>query len=370
MFNRFRHDYLANYSFPIVDQFRRDGGVASNGMKATFTTMTFPNHISIATGMYQDNHGVVHNTFYDRSLNKTFGMSIRDDTHWNYTVEPIWITATKQGVKSAVLFWPAADSKFNGTLPLIYSWVYSDNIQFRDKINNALSYFREIPMLDLVMLYHPEPDKQGHTYGTDSKEVQDALTRLDGDLQYLLDKVKEDLNDDLNIILLSDHGMVNVKKVIRPFFEKYIDRSMIDSQFLTGGVFNVNPKPNRDTQNSSYPNRGAHGWDNEFPSMKAIFMAKGPYFKKGFTLETLNNVDIYQMACEILNLIPNKYATDGSLDNITNIFNVSGITTTTPTTTPTTTTITTITNNGISTHFSFRNLFLLMVLFYICRLKL
>jgi hypothetical protein len=57
--------------------------------------MTYPNHISIATGgeiysyklyitlycvlnlgMYQEDHGIIHNSFYDRLLNKTIGMSL------------------------------------------------------------------------------------------------------------------------------------------------------------------------------------------------------------------------------------------------------------------------------------------------------
>ncbi len=54
--------------------------------------MTYPNHISIATGgeiysynifylirnlgMYQEDHGIIHNTFYDRLLNKSIGMSL------------------------------------------------------------------------------------------------------------------------------------------------------------------------------------------------------------------------------------------------------------------------------------------------------
>ncbi|CAF0999791.1 unnamed protein product, partial [Didymodactylos carnosus] len=129
-------------------------------------------------------------------------------------------------------------------------------------------------------------------------------------------------------------GMANVKRTIKPFYERYIDKSMIDDYYTTGATFNVNPKPDKteevlaglrgipnDTTNSSSSwNGGTHGWDNDFPSMKAIFMSKGPYFKRGFELDTLNNVDIYRMACKILNLEPNIYATDGSLNNVTKMF--------------------------------------------------
>ena len=46
----FRHDYLSEHQLPNIDRFRQAGVYAKGGMKPTFTTMTYPNHISIATG--------------------------------------------------------------------------------------------------------------------------------------------------------------------------------------------------------------------------------------------------------------------------------------------------------------------------------
>ncbi|CAF3060264.1 unnamed protein product, partial [Rotaria sp. Silwood2] len=78
----------------------------------------------------------------------------RDEGQWSDPkVEPIWITATKQAIKSSVLFWPACHNEFNGIRLLIYSWPYMDAIAFREKIDNAVSYFRELP-IQLVLLYH------------------------------------------------------------------------------------------------------------------------------------------------------------------------------------------------------------------------
>ena len=58
-----------------------------------------------------------------------------------------------QSKKSAVLFWPACHNEFHGVRPLIYSWSYTDDIPLREKMNNAMRYFKELP-LDLIMLYH------------------------------------------------------------------------------------------------------------------------------------------------------------------------------------------------------------------------
>jgi hypothetical protein len=72
--------------------------------------------------------------------------------------------------------------------------------------------------------------------------------------------------------------------------------------------------------NASYLKKGHHGWDNTLPSMQAIFLARGPSFNKKLEISSINNVDIYHIACHILQLIPNPYANAGSLQNLTHIF--------------------------------------------------
>lgn len=57
---------------------------------------------------------------------------------------------------------------------------------------------------------------------------------------------------------------------------------------------------------------GIHGYDNEEPSMHAIFMAKGPLFAKGKTLKSVMMVDLYNLFCYILNI--KCGATDGSTE--------------------------------------------------------
>ncbi len=49
-------------------------------------------------------------------------------------------------------------------------------------------------------------------------------------------------------------------------------------------------------------------------------MARGPAFNENIQIDSLNNVDIYHIACHILKLEPNSYATAGSLSNLTRLF--------------------------------------------------
>jgi predicted AlkP superfamily pyrophosphatase or phosphodiesterase len=50
--------------------------------------------------------------------------------------------------------------------------------------------------------------------------------------------------------------------------------------------------------------RGGHGYDNELPSMRAIFIAHGSAFNKGVVIEPFENVQVYNVMTRILGLRP------------------------------------------------------------------
>jgi predicted AlkP superfamily pyrophosphatase or phosphodiesterase len=60
--------------------------------------------------------------------------------------------------------------------------------------------------------------------------------------------------------------------------------------------------------------RGAHGYDNKYQSMQATFIAHGKAFKKGFVSEPFANIEVYNLMCKILGVVPAK--NDGNFDNI------------------------------------------------------
>lgn len=54
---------------------------------------------------------------------------------------------------------------------------------------------------------------------------------------------------------------------------------------------------------------GVHGYDNDEPSMHAIFIANGPIFAKDKVFESINVIDLYSLFCSILDIKCGK--TDG-----------------------------------------------------------
>lgn len=60
---------------------------------------------------------------------------------------------------------------------------------------------------------------------------------------------------------------------------------------------------------------GLHGYDNSEESMWAVFMAKGPAFKEHFQGQPVDNIDLYYLFCKILKLTPPRRL-DGNESNI------------------------------------------------------
>jgi predicted AlkP superfamily pyrophosphatase or phosphodiesterase len=60
-------------------------------MRNVFITKTFPNHQSIATGLYPEVHGILGNEVFDPDYNKTLKYG-HDLWHFSDTVVPIWVS--------------------------------------------------------------------------------------------------------------------------------------------------------------------------------------------------------------------------------------------------------------------------------------
>ena len=61
-FDAFRWDYPELYNTPNFDKLA-SRGVRAERLIPSFPTKTFPNHYTLATGLYPGHHGLVNNTF-------------------------------------------------------------------------------------------------------------------------------------------------------------------------------------------------------------------------------------------------------------------------------------------------------------------
>jgi alkaline phosphatase D len=349
----FRWDYCKIYNTPNLNRLAQQG-VKAERLISSFPTVTFPNHYSIATGLYPDHHGLINNSFPAPDLGLFYRMGDRTAVENSafYGGEPVWETAEKQGARSASFYWVGSEARHPS-----YWKKYDESVTYEARIDTVIKWLGYPPEKrpELVTLYFDEPDATGHKFGPVSPQTKRVVERLDslmGVLRTKLSMLPEARK--INLIIVSDHGMEAISH------ERYINiKSLVPERMIasiSGGnpVYLINPSAGKKDSilyllnkskglkawsKSDLPSRwhygtnpripeivvvadsswsigtrpdgsslrgGAHGYDNRNSDMYAIFYAAGPSFKKNYKLKELNNVDIYNLICKILNITPAK----------------------------------------------------------------
>jgi len=362
----FRYDYLNKANTPNFDNLLQ-GGVTSKALVPVFTSKTFPNHYSIATGMYAENHGLIANTFYATDIGKPYAIRDRNavENGQFYGGEPIWVTAERQGVRTASYFWVGTEASINGIQPSYWK-KYDQKVSFQSRIDSVISWFsypiKQRPRLSL--LYFHEPDWTGHEYGPNSQETILQIERMDNVLGDIISKTnKLSIASKLNIIIVSDHGMTEVFPEKTIDLSSYTDLSALDvtgagpTVFISSKSKKLLKKTYKELKNinnaniylknkipkqfhyrkhiripdilivadegwslmplghGSYNPKGSHGYDNTLDNMKAIFIANGPSFKSGYMRDEFENIHIYPLVAHILGIDPYEKI-DGDLEQV------------------------------------------------------
>eukprot|EP00493_Phyllostaurus_siculus_P026089 UN26434 len=180
-YDGFRYDYLDNVTTPNFD-YLAEQGVKAPYINGTFITKTFPSHFTIATGLYEEDHGIVSNEMWDPVFKENFTMKTHDAKWWNGG-EPIWITTRLQGKRSATYFWPGSEAEIQGTRA--NNWkMYNKSVPFKDRVDQTISWLRD-DNVNMATLYFHEPDGTGHKYGPHATETRDMVVEMDTLLGYI-----------------------------------------------------------------------------------------------------------------------------------------------------------------------------------------
>ncbi|XP_055569704.1 ectonucleotide pyrophosphatase/phosphodiesterase family member 3 isoform X2 [Falco cherrug] len=330
----FRAEYLQTWSSLLPNiQKLKTCGTHSKYMRAVYPTKTFPNHYTIVTGLYPESHGIIDNNMYDVHLNEHFSLSGTEKfkPSW-WKGQPIWLTAMYQNLKAGTFFWPGSDVPINETYPNLYR-VFNSSVTYEERISEILKWldYTKSERPDFYTLYIDEPDSSGHSFGPVSGGVIKALQIADQALGMLMDGLKQrNLHKCVNLIVVADHvdseGTVknltckrspqHFKPYLTPDLPKRfhyannirIDKVhlLVDRQWLA-------------VRDGSYTfcDRGNHGYNNEFKSMEAIFLAYGPSFKEKTEVDAFENIEVYNLMCDLLHITPApNNGTHGSLNHL------------------------------------------------------
>ncbi|MDP7593463.1 MAG: alkaline phosphatase family protein [Litorilituus sp.] len=231
----FSYDYLSQYQPKNILDF------ATKGIKAklipVYPSKTFPNHLSIITGVYPAKHGIVHNKFYHPDLGQTYKLGAgKHNSSW-LTAQPFWFYAQQQGVKSAIYFWPESEAKGQGSEPsyhIPYNNVDSIEMRFNQIITWLKKPTEQAPKL--ILSYFSSVDSAGHEYGLNSPELSAAITQIDHAFGRFINRLEKEVTQKVNVILLSDHGMVQLnqqRKInLNTVFNKKIQESIDNKRIV------------------------------------------------------------------------------------------------------------------------------------------
>jgi predicted AlkP superfamily pyrophosphatase or phosphodiesterase len=237
----FRADFLNRGLTPALKSFIASG-VSPRYMLPSFPSVTFPNHFTLVTGLYPENHGVVGNSFWDPDLEEEFFYTdpLRSMQSKWWTAEPLWVTAEKQGVRTAVHMWPGSEAHIPPVEPT-YLDKFNDTEALMKKMGRILELLdlpgdldtSEVISADrrpqLIAAYVPNVDSDGHKYGPNSTEIRDTISDVDSMLAILMDGLyTRNLTEIVNIVVVSDHGMATTSNTRLVQLDDLIDLSLVD----------------------------------------------------------------------------------------------------------------------------------------------
>lgn len=141
-FDGFRWDYMNRGITPNLEKIKKEG-VWALSLQPTFPSKTFPNHQSIITGMYPENHGIIANSFEDKYKNEVYRMNDSNSVNnakW-YWGEAFWETAERQGIKTASYFWPGSEVKLSYRKPT-YVEAYEHTRPYDTRIEGVIKWLQ------------------------------------------------------------------------------------------------------------------------------------------------------------------------------------------------------------------------------------
>jgi predicted AlkP superfamily pyrophosphatase or phosphodiesterase len=362
----FRYDYAAKYNAKNLLAF----DASATKMIASFPTKTFPNHYTIVTGLYPGNNGLVSNSFYNPDLRETYSIGNRNavENGKYYKGKPLWVLASENEMVSASMFWVGSEAPIENTHPTYY-FKYNGKVTDQERVNQTIKWLKmpEKTRPHFITLYFSITDDVGHKHGPNSLEMDSAVKSIDAIIGNLMAQL-DALNLPVNIIVVSDHGMVEVDRENVIYPEDFIPEETIVSKSFPLMVYNQDslfidslyhalsadtsmysvylksnmperfhynkednrvgdlllmPKPPYTFGKHSKPihvGSSTHGYDPvDCPEMGAIFYANGPAFIHDSKVDSFENVDIYPLVSNILGIDSEVNDIDGSLNSLKSI---------------------------------------------------
>jgi len=226
-------DYEYMKKKPEFKEFFEQAAICTN-VSSIYPSVTYACHTSIVTGKYPKNHGVIGNTLVQPERVNA------PDWYWQRKYvqgETIYDKAIASGMKVGAFLWPVtAKSKIQYLVPEIFPNRKWDNQVMTSIRNGSVLFLLDVfkryrhllngikqPNLDnfvtesviytlkekapeMMLVHFTDLDTARHDYGVRSKEAYEAIDRLAGRFEKIVNTLKsENLYSETTIVILGDH---------------------------------------------------------------------------------------------------------------------------------------------------------------------
>jgi len=202
---------------PTLLELAREGARAE-ALVPVDPTNTFPNHVSLATGVRPEVHRLVNNVFMDPER----GRFTRDAMHGWIEAEPIWSIAERHGLPTASFYWVGSEGPWGpgpmGPGPSETYREFSSRTPEAEKVDQILTW---LAIRDperrprLITTWFRGADHAGHVDGPGAGSVVRALARQDREIGRLVRGLEaRGLFATTTLMIVSDHGMVAPERTV------------------------------------------------------------------------------------------------------------------------------------------------------------
>uniref|UniRef100_A0A8C9VKV6 Ectonucleotide pyrophosphatase/phosphodiesterase 2 n=1 Tax=Scleropages formosus TaxID=113540 RepID=A0A8C9VKV6_SCLFO len=305
----FRASYMKRGSgvIPNIEKLRTCGTHAPY-VRPVYPTKTFPNLYTLVTGLYPESHGIVGNSMHDPEFDANFHLRGREKLNHRW-----W-----GGQPVSCLLWrlPQADRRANF-------------VTFHH-MNQCTSH-KQFKSIHHIISFHGFNSGMEEAHCDRTEFLSSYLSNVDdiflipGSLGRIRSRVPRDPKYDPKAVVAN----LTCKKPdqhFKPYLKQHLpkrlhyanNRRIEDVHLMVERKWHVAKKA---PEGKKHPGKcvfsGDHGYDNKINSMQTIFLGYGPNFKFKTKVPAFENIELYNVMCDLLGLKPApNNGTHGSLNHL------------------------------------------------------
>ena len=236
VFDGFAPVYIENFPTPAFDQMAQEGAVAG-AMDQAFPTVSLSGGVTLSTGCWPENHGVMSNLFLDPERGLYDHAS---DADWLLGCEHLHEAAERQGVETAALGWYGRYSSTRGALDSAGPAGETAYVDFPDdpgRLAQLVDLIERSPedRPRLILAYFKGPDSAGHRYGLEAEETRAAVMAADTIVGSVLASIDAQPDGaEIQLLVTTDHGMVPVETLVN--IQRILRRHEIPARAVSAGT--------------------------------------------------------------------------------------------------------------------------------------